>query len=188
MRTRSSLVRLAVLAVSAGAAAGTALGTGLAPADGAGAPLAQAAAVAGAQWPDSRCRGRERVIWTSQDELDAAHPGAGAAADASVRDCTVRLSERARSWSGPRTCALLQHEFGHLAGRAHSSDPMDVMYEGSVPWTVACTRAFPPRKALSPRWRCRLARAADMTLSWDCRRSGAAIGPRTSRVRAAPPR
>jgi hypothetical protein len=66
-------------------------------------------------------------------------------------------------------CALLEHEFGHLAGMPHSSDPMDVMFEGTVPWTQDCTRAFPPRKATSPRWRCRLVRGRDMILVWDCR-------------------
>jgi hypothetical protein len=144
-------------------------GPGTAPA-GDDAVLAQAAAVASAHWPSSRCRGKESVVWTPQAQLDAAHPGEGVAADASAKDCDVRLSEAARHWSGPMICALLEHEFGHLAGRAHTSDPTDVMHGGKVPWTHDCTRAFPPRRARSPRWRCELVRGDDLVLLWDCRR------------------
>lgn len=170
----------------------TAAGAGLASGSAAAlddAMLARATAVASAHWPSSPCRGRESVDWTPQARLDADHPGDGIAADAAPKDCRVRLSEAARDWSGPRVCALLEHEFGHLAGMAHSSDPTDVMHDGTIPWTHDCTRAFAPRKARSPRWECRLVRGEDMVLLWNCRPRGrSASGPRSRATRAAPRR
>jgi hypothetical protein len=131
--------------------------------------VARATATARAQWPASPCHGRESVIWVSQSVLDAAHGDVGVAADALLRPCVVRVTRAARNWSGPRLCALLQHEFGHLSGLRHSDDPANVMFGGTVPWTPACTRAFPPSKARSSHWSCRVVRAANLTMFWKCR-------------------
>jgi hypothetical protein len=124
---------------------------------------------ASAQWPASPCRGREKVIWVPQVVLDADHVVRGFAADALVGACAVRVTETARRWSGARLCALLQHEFGHLAGRMHTDDQQDIMFSGTLPWTRACTEAFPPPRALSARWKCRVVPAAGRTFRWDCR-------------------
>ena len=109
------------------------------------------------------------MTWVPQAVLDAEHLLRGLAGDALAATCSVRVVASARTWSGPRLCALLQHEFGHLAGRPHTDDPNDVMYEGSIPWTAPCTRAFPPPRARSKDWRCRTARTASMAMVWKCR-------------------
>lgn len=154
----------AVLALALGTATATARAT---PSD---ALPARAIEVASAQWPDSRCRGREAVIWTSQEALDREHPGERLGAVADPPTCSVQLSQEARGFSGPRLCALLQHEFGHLAGHMHGDDPADVMYHGTIPWTVPCTIAFPPPRAGTPGWRCLLKPGALRTFVWQCRR------------------
>jgi hypothetical protein len=124
---------------------------------------------AAAQWPESPCRGRERVLWVPQAVLDADHAVRGFAGDALVAACAVRVTDAARRWPGARLCALLQHEFGHLAGHAHTDDPGDIMFSGTLPWTRACTEAFPPPRARSARWKCRVVPAAGRTFAWDCR-------------------
>lgn len=124
---------------------------------------------ASAQWPDSKCRRREIVTRVPQAVLDAEHLASGLAGDALAATCSVRVVASARRWSGPRLCALLQHEFGHLASRPHTDDPVDVMFEGPIPWTKPCTRAFPPPRARSKDWRCRTARAASMAMVWTCK-------------------
>ena len=138
--------------------------------------LPRAIAVASAHWPGSNCRGRELVTWTSQSALDSEYPGEGLGAVAVPATCSVRLTEDARTWSGRRVCALLAHEFGHLAGRAHTEDPADVMYSGPVPVTGMCTRAFPP--SLKP-WRS--ASPAKSRCSAACKACGSATARGTRR-------
>lgn len=41
-------------------------------------------------------------------------------------DCTVLLD--IRHWEADVLCAVVVHEYGHLAGRAHSSNPRSIMY------------------------------------------------------------
>jgi hypothetical protein len=52
----------------------------------------------------------------------------GAYADPARNDrCSVRFnSDQAFDW--PSLCTVLAHEFGHLTGHQHASDPSDVMY------------------------------------------------------------
>jgi hypothetical protein len=57
--------------------------------------------------------------------------------------CEVRLAENWPDWRRSVLCDVLVHEFGHLAGLAHSSDPNDVMYSGSDANVVpGCTRLY----------------------------------------------
>lgn len=162
-RTVSQAAWMAAVAVLAGADARAAAPSASTDA------IEVAARTASAQWPGSKCRGREVVAWVPQVVLDATHAVRGLAGDALRATCTVRVVASARTWPGPRLCALLQHEFGHLAGRRHTRDPRDVMYEGTIPWTMPCTRAFPPSRARSRAWECRTARVATMAIVWKCR-------------------
>jgi hypothetical protein len=52
----------------------------------------------------------------------------GAYADPARNDrCSVRFnSDQAFDW--PSLCTVFAHEFGHLTGHQHTSDPSDVMY------------------------------------------------------------
>ena len=57
--------------------------------------------------------------------------------------CEVTFNTK-QDWDWPKFCTVFVHEFGHLAGNAHSEDPDDVMfayYDGvNVP---ACTAVNP---------------------------------------------
>lgn len=101
---------------------------GLNPADsyrrlGAALPVARAA------WPNSPCRDREQVAFVAPElsngeiELQGEH-GAGLA----MMDGSCRVYISLEPLTGYQLCALLTHEFGHLAGREHSSDPRSVMF------------------------------------------------------------
>ncbi len=89
--------------------------------------------IADAHWPGSPCKDGERVAMASQDEV-VRRAGAAAPKDTSLLlvayadsdGCRVWLNEEA-TWTPARLCMIAEHEFGHLAGRAHAADPDDVM-------------------------------------------------------------
>jgi hypothetical protein len=109
-------------------------------------PLARAA------WPASPCAGRETV-----------HLAGDAALRAQAPALTSRTGDVLNGMAAPETCELwlatgmtartfctvLVHEFGHLAGREHSTAPGDLMNgEGDIEWP-ACDRATtPPASAM----------------------------------------
>ena len=108
--------------------------------------LAQYLPIARAAWPGSPCAGREQVHLGGDVALRAAAPavaGPGEALNgmATPQTCEVWLSARmdARTF-----CAVLVHEFGHLAGREHVATLGDVMNgAGDIDWP-ACDRATEP--------------------------------------------
>jgi Matrixin len=57
--------------------------------------------------------------------------------------CQVTFNP-AQDWDWPKLCTVFVHEFGHLAGNAHSSDPNDVMF----PYYVG--RNLPECERVSP--------------------------------------
>jgi hypothetical protein len=99
--------------------------------------------IARAAWPGSPCAGRETVHLAGDVALRAAAPavaGPGEALNgmAEPDTCEVWL---ATGMSTRTFCAVLVHELGHLAGRAHTAAPGDVMNgEGDIDWP-ACDRA-----------------------------------------------
>lgn len=97
--------------------------------------LAAAIAVASAHWPQSPCRGREVVIGVTRRQVDEAQPGQEAGAYALLDgSCTVMVAWEA--WHGSLMrlrCRVLVHEFGHLAGLVHNSNPRSVMYGDALP-------------------------------------------------------
>jgi hypothetical protein len=102
--------------------------------------------IARAAWPGSPCAGRESVHVAADAALRAAAPaiaGPGEALDgmAEADTCEVWL---ASDMTARTFCAVLVHELGHLAGRAHTAAAGDVMNgEGDVDWP-ACDRATEP--------------------------------------------
>jgi hypothetical protein len=57
--------------------------------------------------------------------------------------CEVTFNVR-QDWDWPKFCTVFVHEFGHIAGHAHSDDPDDVMfayYDGTN--LPACTAVTP---------------------------------------------
>lgn len=98
--------------------------------------------VADAHWPASPCRGREQV------HLAALHGPAGRATIGPGNDnsCAVDLASTPQSgaWTQLMLCAVLEHEFGHLSGSAHSRNPADVMFPSTDGHNAQdCVRAFP---------------------------------------------
>lgn len=101
--------------------------TGLSPADTYPA-LGRALPVARAAWPDSPCTGREYVAFKAPDLVEdgqLSYFGDTGDAYALPQGCRVYISTSVLS--GYQLCALLVHEFGHLAGQGHSSDPESIM-------------------------------------------------------------
>lgn len=90
-------------------------------------------AIASANWPASLCQGFEQTSLVSHAKLRAEagwgppEPGEPLLTALAFDDgCRVLLNSDA-PWTPVRLCMLAMHEFGHLAGRRHSSNPDDVM-------------------------------------------------------------
>ncbi len=63
---------------------------------------------------------------------------AGASAESYFHSCRVRIAPGTMTTaSNAQMCSLMVHEWGHLAGLEHSSDPSNFMNE-SVPHNPAC--------------------------------------------------
>jgi Matrixin len=91
--------------------------------------------VASSHWPRSHCRAREQVRLASNAQL-VAQSATGApsgdtfiAGQARLRDrlCITWLNADVPAWPAVDLCITLAHEFGHLTGLEHSSDPDDLM-------------------------------------------------------------
>ena len=71
---------------------------------------------------------------------------------ADVGNCTIRIERAVLSLYSDRreteiqVCSIIVHEYGHLAGQGHSTDPHNVMY----PYVEY---SYPPCRALFPRTR-----------------------------------
>src|SRR5215207_223132 len=67
--------------------------------------------------------------------------------------CSVRFNAK-QDWNWPKLCTVFAHEFGHLAGNAHSDDPDDVMFAYYVDEELrACAEVSPAevRATTAPR-------------------------------------
>lgn len=80
----------------------------------------RAKAIAAKVWQNP-CHGKVTIRWA---------PLAEGAASASVALCRITFDDRYRlDW--PPFCTLMIHEYGHLAGVAHSPNPRSVMFATS---------------------------------------------------------
>lgn len=122
MLARTVIAAIVSSAVAAGVAHAQ---DGLRPADTL-AELGQVLPTARAAWPNSPCLGHEQIEIT--DNFPPQAPP-GAIGGAAPRYCLVILRPilLQPGWEYG-LCITLTHEFGHLAGRDHSSDPTDIMY------------------------------------------------------------
>lgn len=101
-----------------------------------------AIAVADAHWPGSRCQGIERIDWVTTI------PGPDVVGYAEPATCQVEINWQAILTTAPTPdylCTIIEHEFGHLAGYEHSTNPLDVMYPTVVMPAHDCAKAFPAK-------------------------------------------
>src|SRR4051812_5670739 len=108
--------------------------------------LQQFLPIARAAWPGSPCAGREIVHLAGDAALRAQAPviaGPGEALDgmAEPATCEVWLSS---TMTARTFCTVLVHEFGHLAGREHTTTPGDVMNGAGDIDYAACDRETEP--------------------------------------------
>jgi hypothetical protein len=103
--------------------------------------------VADAHWPASSCFGAHQIEWLRGGELDALFPGDNATttANGDLGGCRVWLAWDRIDASPVWLCTILEHEYGHNAGMAHSSDPHDVMNPWQASTAPDCERAFVKR-------------------------------------------
>jgi hypothetical protein len=112
--------------------------------------LARFLPIARAAWPDSPCAGRELVHLAGDTALRAEAPFIAGAHEglngmAAPETCEVWLSS---AMSAQTFCTVLVHEFGHLAGRLHTTEPGDLMNgEGDVDYEPCDRLTVPPAGA-----------------------------------------
>ena len=90
---------------------------------------------------DDPCRGEVRTIRAKlPPDVNARSLWAGD--ESPFRDCVIVFpSDRHHAWA--KFCSVMIHEYGHLAGRAHSPDPGSVMYPHYVRRNPHCPRRSP---------------------------------------------
>lgn len=78
--------------------------------------------IARAKWTTSPCAGRERITFVWSETVNEG--GRTLSGYASPWECSVVVAAKALP---VRTCTVLEHELGHLAGLGHSTAPGDIM-------------------------------------------------------------
>jgi len=120
--------------------------------------LTRAVAVADAHWPSSPCHGREHLVTTAPEVMDAVTgtTTAYAAAFATRDPCDVRVVwSRIAPLPWWMRCKVFAHEFGHLANHWHINNPVSLMYpylNGANQNAMDCYRAFPPTALEVMQW------------------------------------
>jgi hypothetical protein len=89
--------------------------------------LARVQPIAAAAWPTVSQSCPAGVIVEVGEITDPDHKAAEARPP-----CTVRFKPNYRTYSRAYTCILMVHEYGHLAGQEHVTDPHAVMYDGDT--------------------------------------------------------
>jgi hypothetical protein len=113
-----------------------------------GPAMSTARAIADRYWHHEPCRGNVAISWaamgSSLNAIATWSNRAGAYADPARNDrCSVRFnSDQAFDW--PSLCTVFAHEFGHLTGHQHASDPSDVMYPIYSMPLAACAQTPAP--------------------------------------------
>lgn len=109
--------------------------------------ITTAESIAASHWGSVACAGKVEIAWRARPRLVSAvsswsnrlNPYDDAQGNF---DCRVEFNPRA-TWTWAKFCTVLVHEFGHLTGHRHSSDPHDVMSPVLVDPLPACTAVRP---------------------------------------------
>jgi hypothetical protein len=120
-----------------------------------GPAMLTARSIADRYWHGQPCHGNVTISWaamgSSVNALATWSNRSGAYADPARNDhCNVSFnSDQAFDW--PSLCTVFAHEFGHLNGQQHTSDPADVMYPiYSVPLPACADTPAPATGQGSP--------------------------------------
>jgi matrixin len=114
------------------------------------APTRAATEIAKSFWGVTPCAGQVTIAWTSltgQTNATAmwSNPFGVYAEPSQNFDCQISFNT-GMAWDWKRFCSVLVHEYGHLSGHEHSSDPNDVMapyYSRPIAECVAAAPAQP---------------------------------------------
>ena len=115
----------------------------------AGSPAMQTAqSIAGAYWGQNACGGQVSVDWTAMDpETNAVSswsvPATPTATPADYGACHISFNSDAQ-FDWPKFCTIVVHEYGHLTGHQHVSDPADVMTPVYTVPVAPCARTPDP--------------------------------------------
>src|SRR5215218_2083536 len=122
------------------------------PVDGAAFHTARQIAVD--QWSTDPCHGDVDISWGklpvyenaestwTNPYQDYGDPGHNAL-------CSVTFNAN-QDWDWPKLCTVFVHEFGHLAGNAHSDDPDDVMFPYYAGAPMAACAEVSPAESQAP--------------------------------------
>jgi hypothetical protein len=115
------------------------------------APMQQAQAIAQAYWGTSACAGTVTIAWASlAPTMNAssswANPVAEYDAPAQNTQCSITFNSD-QDWTWAKFCTVAVHEYGHLSGHPHSTDPNDVMYPFYETPVSVCAAAAKPSSA-----------------------------------------
>jgi hypothetical protein len=97
-----------------------------------GPAFAQARQIAVEHWAIEPCQGDVTISWgklpaDENAESTWTNPYRDYGDPAHNTLCAVTFNPK-QDWDWPKLCTVFMHEFGHLAGNAHSADPDDVMF------------------------------------------------------------
>lgn len=91
--------------------------------------VSHAQAISRAHWHTDPCGGRVTIgyramppVWNAESVYTTSDGN-----PAGFGDCSITFNA-AEPWTWPRFCTVMVHEYGHLTGHPHSTDPGDVMY------------------------------------------------------------
>lgn len=113
-----------------------------------GPSIVKARSIAVAYWGVTPCDGDIAVKWaalpTGVNALSTWWNQVAAYGNATGnRQCLVTLNP-AESFDWPMLCTVLVHEYGHLSGHQHSTDPADVMYPTYSDPIAQCSESADP--------------------------------------------
>jgi hypothetical protein len=116
--------------------------------------MQSAEAIAQAYWASTPCGGSVTIQWADLDPTTNAqstwsNPTSSYGDAAENFDCTVQFNRRV-DFDWPMFCTVLVHEFGHLTGHPHSSDPNDVMSPYYTQPLAQCASTPDPTLTFAP--------------------------------------
>ena len=118
-----------------------------------GVAMATARRIADAYWGFDPCGGQVQIEWASLDRsLNAAstwwNPTDAYGNPSQNDQCDVKFNT-AQAWDWQMFCTVFVHEFGHLTGHPHVTDPAAVMYPVYVAPLAQCAQTPDPTAAVA---------------------------------------